>query len=127
MKLYSTLLTCTLFSIAFSANINAENNVTESTSPPSENNTETTSISPMDLASGKQLFARNCATCHGQKGQRPAFGRSAIINTLPAAQIVKALELRKAGIIKGPGNAAKSRLNEDQMKWIAEYIQTLKK
>lgn len=126
MKLYSTLLTCTLFSIAFSSNINADNNTPESTST-TENIATTSSISPADLASGKQLFERNCSTCHGHRGQRPAFGRSAIINTLSTEQIVKALELRKAGIIKGPGNPAKSRLNEEQMKWVAEYIQTLKK
>ncbi|MDG6897236.1 hypothetical protein A6A19_04305 [Actinobacillus delphinicola] len=79
------------------------------------------------IAEGQQIFENNCATCHGRHADKKAFGRSAIINQLDQETIVKALQMRKAGLIQGPGNPAKSRLNDEQMQAVAAYIQTLKK
>lgn len=78
------------------------------------------------LEHGENVFSQNCAICHGQQGEKSALNQSAIINKLSVDEIVTALKKRKSGEIVGPGNPVKSRLNEDDMKAVAEYLQTLK-
>lgn len=85
--------------------------------------TTTAEVSPL-VAQGEQIFHQNCATCHGRHGEKKAFGRSAIINTLDETTIIQALKDRKAGLIQGPGNPVKARLNDEQMKAVAAYLQT---
>ncbi len=75
----------------------------------------------------QKIFNRSCAMCHGKQGEKSALNQSAIINNLKTEEILTALEKRKAGEIVGAGNAAKSRLSEEEMKGLAEYIPTLKK
>lgn len=79
-----------------------------------------------NLDRGKRLFSQGCALCHGKQGEKSALNQSAIINTLSVDEIIAALQKRKSGEIVGAGNAAKSRLNEEDMKAVAEYLQTLK-
>lgn len=79
-----------------------------------------------DPQRGEKLFNQSCALCHGKQAEKSAMNQSAIVNTLEADEIIESLQLRKEGKIKGAGNAAKARLNEQDIKNIAEYIQTLK-
>lgn len=79
-----------------------------------------------DITKGEKLFKRSCATCHGKQGEKKAFNQSAIINQLNQEQIVMSLQDRKAGKIEGAGNTAKERLSDQDMKDVAEFIQTLK-
>lgn len=78
------------------------------------------------LEHSQKIFNRSCAMCHGKQGERSALNQSAIINSLKAEEIITALEKRKAGEIVGAGNAAKSRLSEDEIKGLADYISHLK-
>ncbi|MFD0965842.1 c-type cytochrome [Seminibacterium arietis] len=77
------------------------------------------------LKQGQRLFNHSCAMCHGKQAEKSAFGKSAIINTLKKDEIITALTKRKSGEIIGGGNGAKSRLTENEIEIIAEYIQTL--
>ncbi|OBX09498.1 cytochrome C biogenesis protein CcsB [Gallibacterium salpingitidis] len=89
--------------------------------------TTTVAQANTDVERGKRLFNQGCALCHGKQGEKSALNQSAIINSLSVDEVVTALQKRKSGEIVGAGNAAKSRLNDDDMKAIAEYLQTLKK
>lgn len=55
------------------------------------------------------------------------MGESKIINTLNSDEIYTALSDRKSGKIQGAGNMAKSRLTEQEMKSLSEFVPTLKK
>ncbi|MGC7559180.1 c-type cytochrome [Pasteurella sp. PK-2025] len=79
-----------------------------------------------DVEHGKKLFKQSCAFCHGDRGEKPALNQSKILTQLSTSEIVEALKVRKDGQIIGAGNAAKSRLSEEDMQSIAEFIQTLK-
>ena len=78
-----------------------------------------------DANKGEKIFKQTCATCHGKQGEKKAFNQSAIINQLSAEQIITALQDRKAGKIEGAGNSIKGKLSEQEMKDVAEFIQTL--
>ncbi|PVX40448.1 cytochrome c553 [Pasteurella langaaensis DSM 22999] len=75
-----------------------------------------------DIKQGERMFKLNCATCHGKAGEKQALGQSAVIRNLKKDEILTALEKRKSGEIVGAGNMAKERLNEQDMKNIAEFI-----
>jgi cytochrome c553 len=82
-------------------------------------------------ADGAALYAK-CAGCHGKDGKTPALGKSAPIDTLDAATIVKDLEGYKAGTLNkhGMGGVMKGQaaaLSEDDMKALADYISKLGK
>ncbi|MDU8925365.1 c-type cytochrome [Pasteurellaceae bacterium LIM206] len=79
-----------------------------------------------DMAKGERIFKQNCATCHGKQGEKKAFDESRVINQLNSEEIFTALQDRKAGKIEGAGNRVKSRLSEQNMKDLAEFVPTLK-
>lgn len=81
----------------------------------------------MSWQTGKQIFQQNCATCHGRHGEKKAFGRSQIINTLDERHILQALRDRKSGRIQGGGNAVKARLTDTQLQDVAHFVPTLGK
>lgn len=74
---------------------------------------------------GKQLF-KPCSFCHGNQAEKSALNQSRPLKSLTADEIVKGLTARKEGQIVGAGNAAKSRLSEEDMQSIAAFIETLK-
>lgn len=80
-----------------------------------------------ELAQVEKLYKRACSTCHGRAAEKPAMGESKIINTLNSDEIYTALSDRKSGKIQGAGNMAKSRLTEQEMKSLSEFVPTLKK
>lgn len=75
-----------------------------------------------ELKKGERAYKRQCATCHGTQGEKPAMGQSAVIRNSTAEQIVTALSKRKSGEIQGAGNSVKERLSESDMKNIAEFL-----
>ncbi len=82
-------------------------------------------------ADGAALY-KKCAACHGQNGDKPALGKSAIIAGQDAAKIVESLKGYKAGTrnVTGQGAVMKGQvasMSEDDMKAVAEYISKLKK
>lgn len=79
-----------------------------------------------NVVNGEKIYQRACATCHGKSAEKQALGKSAVIGRLKTQEIITALSERKSGKIEGAGNAVKSRLTEQEMKAVAEYIQTLK-
>ncbi|MGQ0286225.1 c-type cytochrome [Pasteurellaceae bacterium 22721_9_1] len=85
----------------------------------------TTQAHTPDMKQGERTFRQMCSTCHGRQGERSALGQSAIINKLPADEIVTALQARKKGEIMGAGNSAKARLSDQDMQNIATYLESL--
>ncbi|WP_301098877.1 cytochrome c [Otariodibacter sp.] len=83
--------------------------------------------SPADAEKGAKLFKQTCATCHGKTGEKSAMNQSKIINQLNADEIVLALQNRKTGTISisKAGNRIKSKLSEQDMKDIAEFLQKI--
>ena len=81
-------------------------------------------------ADGAALFAK-CAGCHGQNGEKPALGKSAVIKGLPADVIEKDLKGYKAGTLDKHGMGALMKgqvaaLSDEDIKALAEYISSLK-
>ena len=81
-------------------------------------------------ADGAALFAK-CAGCHGQKGEKSALGKSAIIQGEDAATTVKKLEGYKAGTLNAHGMGALMKgqvasMSDEDIKAVAEYIAGLK-
>ncbi|GKX61797.1 cytochrome [Pragia fontium] len=72
------------------------------------------------------FYSQSCASCHGRNGEKTALNKSRVLSTLDEAQVIEALTVRRDGKIKGAGNKVKMRLSDDEIKHLAEYIQTLK-
>jgi cytochrome c553 len=82
------------------------------------------------MADGAATFAK-CAGCHGQKGEKSALGKSAIIAGQDAAKTAEQLHGYKAGTLNqhGMGGLMKGQvaaLDDAAIKDVAEYISTLK-
>ncbi|MFK5938631.1 MAG: c-type cytochrome [Sulfurimonas sp.] len=73
---------------------------------------------------------KKCAGCHGQHGERKAMGKSQVINTFTADEIVTALKGYKAGTyggaMKGLMKGQVSKLDDKQIDSLGKYISTLK-
>lgn len=83
-------------------------------------------VNATNLERGKKFFTQSCSFCHGSQGEKSALNQSRPINQLSIEEIVAALKKRKDGEVIGAGNAAKSRLSDEDMQSVAEFIQTLK-
>ena len=84
-------------------------------------------LADVDMEKAENFYKRTCATCHGKSAEKSALGQSRIINTLNSAEIYTALSDRKSGKIQGAGNMVKSRLSEEDIKMLSEFVTTLKK
>ena len=73
---------------------------------------------------------KKCAGCHGMHAQKHAMGKSKVINTFTAPEIVTALNGYKdgtyGGTMKGLMKGQVMRLSADDIKSLSEYIPTLK-
>ena len=78
----------------------------------------------MDFVQAEKLYRRACATCHGKSAEKPAMGKSKIVNQLSQEEILAALT---EGKINGGGNAAKQRLSDEEIKAISEWLSQLNK
>ncbi|CZE47127.1 c-type cytochrome [Campylobacter geochelonis] len=81
-------------------------------------------------ADGATIY-KKCIACHGAKAEKVYLNKIPALNTLEAATMVEDMKKYKAGernefkmgaIMKGQ----MATLSEDDMKAVAEYIQTLK-
>jgi len=82
------------------------------------------------MADGAALFAK-CAGCHGQNGEKPALGKSAVIKGQDVAKTVEQLNGYKAGTLNQHGmgalmNGQVKTMSEADIKAVSEYIAGLK-
>jgi cytochrome c553 len=82
------------------------------------------------MADGAALYAK-CAGCHGQKGEKAALGKSAIITGQDAAKTVEQLNGYKAGTLNQHGmgtlmNGQVKSMSDAEIKEVADYIAGLK-
>ncbi len=82
------------------------------------------------MADGAALFAK-CAGCHGQKGEKAALGKSAVIQGMDAAKLEELIKGYKAGTLNQHGmgtlmNGQVKSLSDEDIKAVAEYISGLK-
>lgn len=87
----------------------------------------------LDVAEGKQLFTRNCASCHGEMGQGngpaargmvpapPALGTAAVMNDLSPATMFRITTVGVAGTAM----PAWTSLTPDQRWNVIAYLQSL--
>lgn len=83
-------------------------------------------------ANGKEIYDKECKSCHGTDGKMKALGKSNPIAGTAAESIVKDMkEYQNKTLDKhGMGNVMNlnaSRLKENEIKAVAEYIASLKK
>ncbi len=83
-----------------------------------------------DAGKGKALFAK-CVSCHGDKAQNKALGKSEVIAGWDVAKLEEALKGYKAGTrnVHGMGGLMKGQvasLSDEDIKALAEYIHSLK-
>ncbi|NOZ89685.1 MAG: c-type cytochrome [Epsilonproteobacteria bacterium] len=81
-------------------------------------------------ADGAALFAK-CTSCHGEKAEKQALGKSAVIQGQDAAKTVEQLKGYKAGTLNqhGMGPLMKGQvasMSDDDIKAVADYIAGLK-
>ena len=82
------------------------------------------------MADGAALFAK-CAGCHGQKAEKSALGKSAVIQGQDAAKTVEQLNGYKAGTLDQHGMGALMKgqvasMSDADIKAVADYIAGLK-
>ena len=82
------------------------------------------------MADGAALYAK-CAGCHGQKGEKTALGKSAVIQGQDAAKTVEQLKGYKAGTLNqhGMGTLMKGQvasMSDADIQAVADYIAGLK-
>ena len=70
-----------------------------------------------------------CSSCHGPHGEKKALGKSQVIKGWEASKVVTALEGYKdgtyGGAMKGVMKGQASKLNDAEIKALAEYISKL--
>jgi cytochrome c553 len=77
---------------------------------------------------GKKLYMA-CAACHGAKAEKSALGKSKVIQGWSVVKIEDALKGYKdgsyGGAMKGIMKGQASKLSDDEMAAVAEYISKL--
>lgn len=77
-------------------------------------------------ADGAALYKSNCASCHGDAGEKKALNKSQVINTFSQEQIVTALKGYKDGTYGGAMKALmkgqSAKLSDADMEAIAAHI-----
>ena len=89
--------------------------------PKEENNGSQAAASVPDLP-GKAIFLEKCRVCHGTDGQLGVSGAANLaISTLTVDEKVQVITNGRRGMASW-----KDQLTADQIKEVAEYVQTLK-
>ena len=83
-------------------------------------------------ANGKEIYDRECKSCHGSDGKMKALGKSNSIAGVTAESILQDMKGYQSKTLDkhGMGNVMNlnaSKLKEDEIKAVAEYIASLKK
>ncbi len=78
---------------------------------------------------GHAIFARQCASCHGQNGEKSALNKSKVIQSWETKKTVMALKGYQDGTygssMKGIMKAQVNGFSDAQIDVVAEYISTL--
>ena len=78
---------------------------------------------------GAMIFTQKCASCHGQKAEKSALGKSQVIAGWPAQQVQDALHGYQAGTygkeMKGIMQAQAKALSDAQVAAVAKHISSL--
>ncbi len=82
------------------------------------------------MADGAAIFTK-CAACHGQKAEKAALGKSAVIQGMDEAKLEELIKGYKAGTLNQHGMGALMHgqvkdLSDDDIKAVATYISGLK-
>lgn len=90
--------------------------------------------SALFAADGASLY-KKCATCHGLKADKVYLNKVPALNTIDSAKLVSSIKAYQEGKINdGKGNFGQGaimkiqtkNLSDEDIKAIADYIQTLK-
>lgn len=78
-----------------------------------------------------QTTFQKCSACHGQKAEKKALSKSAVIKDWSAAQIEEALKGYKngtyGGAMKGLMKSQVNAMSDDEITALSQYITTLNK
>lgn len=82
-------------------------------------------------ANGEAIYKQECVACHGEKGEKSAYDKSAAIAGLDAATMAKDLKDYRYGSLNkyGYGSLMKGKtadLSWDEIDAVAQYIHGLK-
>lgn len=92
-------------------------------------NAPSTTNKGYDLDNGKKLYDKDCASCHGEKGEI-AIAKKSPINTWKAKDIVRELKSYQNQSFQGQSRFVKTQIAQKytkrNMQEIAAYIETLK-
>ena len=93
--------------------------------------TEKKALTSAELSAiGQKLYESKCAVCHGDNGQKKAYGKSRALNTLSAEEMAKSIRGYKGGIYdRGMAFLMApfaSNVSEEEIKGVYEYLQGLK-
>jgi len=75
---------------------------------------------------GQALFSNTCASCHGQKAEKKALGRSEVIANNGYDDIMKDLKKFKSGKGDKIMQAQVAKFSVEELDAIAKYVATLK-
>jgi mono/diheme cytochrome c family protein len=93
--------------------------------------TEKKAITKAELKTvGQNLFTSKCAVCHGDQGQKRAYGKSRPLNTLSLEDMTNSIRGYKGGTYdRGMGflMAPFANISEEEVQGVYEYLQTLQK
>jgi cytochrome c6 len=73
-------------------------------------------------ASGKEIFEKNCAKCHGKDGTKKSFG----VKSLQKSTLTTAENFDIISNGKGKMPSWKEALTNEQINKVVEYIETLR-
>jgi mono/diheme cytochrome c family protein len=92
--------------------------------------TEKKAVTKAELADiGQNLFTAKCAVCHGDKGQKRAYGKSRALNTLSLEDMTNSIRGYKGGTYdRGMGFLMSpfANISEEEVQGVHEYLQSLK-
>lgn len=85
-------------------------------------------VAVVEQKSGADIY-KTCASCHGQKAEKPAMGKSQVIQGWDGDKTIAALQGYKdgsyGGAMKTLMKGQASKLSDEDMKRVAEYISKL--
>ena len=89
---------------------------------------EDVSVAEGDVEDGAEIY-KLCSTCHGMKAKKSALGKSKIIRGWDANEVSAALngyiDGSYGGVMKGLMKAQASKLSDEDIEIVSEYISTL--
>jgi len=102
---------------------------TETTPVKSASKVAVAPVTKTKTPNGHAIYARKCASCHGQNGEKVALNLSQVIKGWPKARTVDALQGYKKGNygqkLKGIMKGQVSTLTPQEVQAVATYISTL--